>query len=115
MRDVLLSLTVTEVESVLSSDVEARVDAVTQSDVLADDIQQRIDERIARIEQAIEIVSAELDNTSSCTITRVPSLFRMSTNMFDDVIVGSAIARSPGAASQPRRRRISSNKSFAQQ
>ena len=63
MRDVLLSLTVTEVESVLSSDVEARVDAVTQSDVLADDIQQRIDERIARIEQAIEMVRSELDNT----------------------------------------------------
>ena len=63
MRDVLLSLTVTEVESVLSSDVEARVDAVTQSEVLADDIQQRIDERIARIEQAIEMVRSELDNT----------------------------------------------------
>ena len=76
MRDVPISLTVTEVESVLSSDVEARVDAVTQSEVLADDIQQRIDDRIARIEQAIEIVSAELDNRSSCTITRVPSLLR---------------------------------------
>ena len=76
MRDVPISLTVTEVESVLSSDVEARVDAVTQSDVLADDIQERIEARIARIEQAIEMVSAELANRSSCTIIRVPSLLR---------------------------------------
>ena len=112
----------TEVESVLSSDVEARVDAVTQSDVLADDIQQRIDARIARIEQAIEMVSAELANTrrSSCTISRPGTNSAayevyVLTSMFDDVIVGSAIARSPGAASQPRPRATSSHQSFAQQ
>ena len=112
----------TEVESVLSSDVEARVDAVTQSDVLADDIQQRIDARIARIEQAIEMVSAELANTrrSSCTISRPGTNSAayevyVLTSMFDDVIVGSAIAGGPGAAGQPRPRATSSDQSFTQQ